>query len=95
MEDQKSQNPTQKSAQKYFAKSAQDETLAKQVRKKERTVTAAKTARLRALRLAKEAADKQEVDRLAARKTAAAASGRRERAPVPKDKPAKLVRMIY
>jgi len=76
-------------------KSAQEETLAKEVRKKERSATAAKTARLRALRLAKEATDKEEADRLAAEKPDAVASARRKRVPASAAKPAKLVRMTY
>jgi len=88
----KPQNSAQKGAQKYFTKSAQDETLAKDLRRKERTVSATKTARLRALRLAKEATDKkEEADKLAATTTVA---------PIPrKHKPAvksvKVVRMSY
>jgi len=53
-------NAAQKSAQHYFKKAdLQPDALAKQVRKKERAASAANTARLRELRLAKEAAEKQ------------------------------------
>ena len=47
-----------KNAQHYFA-DRQSETLAKKLQKKERVAGAANTARLRTLRLAKEAAEKQ------------------------------------
>ena len=57
-------------AQKYFTQSEQRDTLVKQEIEKERAATDAKTAKLRALRLAKEAADKEEADRLAAEQAA-------------------------
>jgi len=86
-------NSAQKVAQKYFAKTAaQDDTLAKQTLKKERAVTAAKTARLRDLRLAKEAQDKEEADRLA-KETGVVPPVRRKRATAVK--PAKMIRMSY
>jgi hypothetical protein len=60
-------NSAQKNAQNYFRKfDLQSDKLAKQTQKKERNAVAANTARLRELRLAKEAAEKQERDRLAA-----------------------------
>ena len=65
MDRHKPQNAAQKSAQTYFTKAAKSDTLAKQTRK-ERSVTETKTAKLRELRLAKEAADKTEAERLAA-----------------------------
>jgi hypothetical protein len=86
-------NAAQKGAQKYFTKTGQDDALAKETRKKERTATAAKTARLRALRLAKEAADKEEADKLAAQKTDTPAPAPRKR--VAAAKPVKFVRMSY
>ena len=56
-------NAAQKSAQQYFKKTdLQPDALAKQLRKKERAAGAANTARLRELRLAKEAAEKQAAD---------------------------------
>jgi hypothetical protein len=62
-----SRNAAQKNAQNYFRKAdAQPETLVKQARKKERVAAAANTAKLRELRLAKEAAEKQDKDNLAA-----------------------------
>jgi hypothetical protein len=88
----KPQNAAQKGAQKYFSKTASDDTLAKQIRKKERSASATKTARLRALRLAKEAADKEEADKLAAQKTDATSAGRKRKAAV---KPVKMLRMTY
>ena len=66
MDQQSKQSNAEKGAQKYFKKEVQDETLAKQARKKERAAGAAKTAKLRALRLAKEAADKEVTDKQAA-----------------------------
>ena len=53
-------------AQKYFTQSEQRDTLVKQEIEKERAATDAKTARLRALRLAKEAADREVAEKLAA-----------------------------
>jgi hypothetical protein len=48
----------EKSAQNHFKKAEQTEMSLKQVRRKERAADAAKTEKLRALRLAKEAQDK-------------------------------------
>jgi hypothetical protein len=53
-------------AQKYFTQSEQRDTLVKQEIEKERAAIDAKTAKLRALRLAKEAADREEAAKLAA-----------------------------
>jgi hypothetical protein len=89
----KPQNSAQKSAQSFFTKSGQDESLAKQTRKKERTAVTAKTAKLRELRLAKEAADKVESDRMAAEHPAPARPERRKRAPVAKAP--KVMRFTY
>jgi hypothetical protein len=52
----------EKSAQNHFTKAEQTEMSLKQVRKKERAADAAKTEKLRALRLAKEAQDKLAAD---------------------------------
>ena len=53
-------NSAQKNAQHYFSKGEpQSDNLAKKLQKKERAAVAANTARLRELRLAKEAAEKQ------------------------------------
>ena len=54
-----------KRAQNHFSASEQRDALVKQEIEKERAATAAKTAKLKALRLAKEAEDKIEADRLA------------------------------
>ena len=98
-ETAKPKNAAQKNAQNYFATAERSETLAKQIRKKDRDNDAAKTARLRGLRLAKEAADKEEAVRLeaeAAALPAAAAPKRPTRSKrAPKVKAAPRVRMIY
>ena len=60
-----STNAANKNAQKYFTKMEQSGTLAKKIRKEERAADAAKTVRLRGLRLAKEAADKAAAEKLA------------------------------
>jgi hypothetical protein len=52
-------------AQKYFTQSEQRDTLVKQEIEKERAAVDAKTAKLRALRLAKEAAEREAADKLA------------------------------
>jgi hypothetical protein len=85
------QDSSEASAQKYFKKAEQSETLAKQVNKKERAASAAKTANLRELRLAKEAADK-----LAAEAAEALAPAKGKRA-VRRPRQAKRasVRMVY
>ena len=89
----KPQNNAQKSAQTFFTKAGQDESLAKQTRKKERTAVATKTAKLRELRLAKEAADKVEADRMAAEHPEPVRPERRKRAPAAKA--AKVMRFTY
>jgi hypothetical protein len=86
-----SQNAAQKNAQHYFKKAEQQpDALAKQTRKKERAASAMNTARLRELRLAKEATDKEVADTLAAENPAAVAAPRHKRAPA-----TKMVRMTY
>jgi len=52
-------------AQNHFAASEQRDALVRKEIEKERAVSAAKTAKLRALRLAKEASDREAADRLA------------------------------
>jgi len=86
-------NAAQKNAQHYFkAAELQSDTLAKKQRKKERVAGEANTARLRELRLAKEAADKQEQDKLAGEASANGVVVRPKRArPVKKS----IVRMSY
>ena len=67
-----SRNAAQKNAQNYFKKAELGlETLVKRARKKERVAIAANTAKLRELRLAKEAAEKQDKDNSAAENGAA------------------------
>ena len=78
------QNAAQKSAQTYFNKTGQDDTSLNKQARKERAATDAKTAKLRALRLAKEAADKEEAERLAAQPGAAAPAPGRKRTTTPK-----------
>ena len=75
-----------KAAQTHFTQSEQRDKLIKQEIEKERAASAAKTARLRALRLAKEATEKEEADRKKAEKATAkakpaAATKRMTRAP--------------
>lgn len=59
----KTPDAARKSAQTYFTHTEQRDKAIKQEIEKERAASAAKTARLRALRLAKEAAEKEEADR--------------------------------
>jgi len=92
MADQNKQ-VARKGAQKYFTQSGYDEKSAREARKKERTMGVAKIAKLRALRLAKEAMDKEEGDKLAAERTAAIISAPCKASS--RSKPAKLVRMRY
>ena len=92
MDQQTKQSTAQKGAQKYFKKEAQDETFAKRTRK-ERATDAAKTAKLRALRLAKEAADKEVADKQAAENGTQPSAARKKRSPPAK--PAGMVRMSY
>lgn len=66
----------QKRAQNHFTASEHRDALVKQEIEKERAATAAKTARLKALRLAKEADDKVEADRLAMIAAAAKAAAK-------------------
>ena len=84
-------NPTRNSTQNgpnYFRKTEQQDNLIKKERKKELAASAAKTAKLRELRLAKEAAEKEEADKLEAPRPAA--RKRESRA-----KPAPMLRLIY
>ena len=85
-------NAAHKNAQDYFKKTElQSDALAKQERKKERVAGAANTARLRELRLAKEAEEKQEKDRLAAEQGGTNPSGERKRVRQTRS----VVRMTY
>ena len=88
------QSSAEKNAQKHFKKAEQSDTSAKRTFKTARAVDAAKTAKLRGLRLAKEAADKDEADKLAAEKTSNGEAPPRPRRKAPKAK-VTMVRMIY
>jgi hypothetical protein len=83
-----SKSAWEKSAQNHFKKAEQAETSLKQVRRKERAADAAKTEKLRALRLAKEAQDK-----LAAETEAQTNAGAKPAARQPRKRGP--VRMIY
>jgi hypothetical protein len=84
-------NAAQRNAQHYFRKTElQPDTLAK-MRKKERIAGAANTARLRELRLAKEAEEQQAKDKLAAEQGTTAPAGQRKRPRAVKS----VVRMSY
>ena len=82
------QNSPQNSAQAYFRKADQTDNLIKKERKKERAASSAKTANLRQLRLAKEAADKEEAEKLQA---AHPAARKRE----PRARRAPMLRLSY
>jgi hypothetical protein len=74
-----------RNAQSHFTHTERRDELVRQEIEKERAATDAKTARLRALRLAKEASDRAEAERLAAERAKAGIaapkpSGRRKRA---------------
>jgi hypothetical protein len=58
------QNSAATNAQKYFRKADQSEATVNQMRRTERQATAAKTAKLRGLRLAKDEADKAATEEL-------------------------------
>jgi hypothetical protein len=74
------QTAAQKNAEHYFRSAEQQpDTLGKQTRKKERAADVKNTARLRDLRLAKEAADKEAADKLAAENPAATPAPSRKR----------------
>jgi len=82
------QNSAQNSAQNYFRKTEQGDDLLKRERKKERAASTAKTANLRELRLAKEAADKAELEKQQAGRPA---SRKRQ----PRAKPTPMLRLTY
>jgi hypothetical protein len=93
MDPHAKQSTAKEGAQKYFRKAQDNETLAKHTRKKERAADATKTAKLRGLRLAKEAEDKAVADKQAAENDVSAPTERRKRSPTVK--PAGMVRMRY
>jgi hypothetical protein len=74
-----------KKAQNHFAASEQRDALVRKEIEKERATSAAKTAKLRALRLAKEASDKEAADKLQVQK--AEVKTRKPRSPKPKRAP--------
>ena len=79
----KRQDAARRKASNYFAQAEQRDKVVRQEIDKERAASAAKTAKLRALRLAKEAADEEAEQKQAAEKAAAKASAeslRRKRA---------------
>jgi hypothetical protein len=82
----------QRNAQQYFKKAElQPEALAKQIRKKERAASAANTAKLRELRLAKEAEEKEARDKSAVDKPGSGVTTPRKRARSGRS----VVRMTY
>jgi hypothetical protein len=93
MNNNTKQNSLQKSAQKYFTNSTQQATTAKDTRRKERNIGAMKIAKLRALRLAKEATDKEAADKIAAQNPVAIPAERRKRGPAVK--PIGMLRLSY
>ena len=88
------QNTAATNSQKYFRKAEQSDASVNQMRRTERQVTAAKTEKLRGLRLAKDEADKaaQEASQ-SADKPEGEPQTRRKR--VAKAKPAHMIRMTY
>jgi hypothetical protein len=89
------QSSAEKNAQKHFKKAEQRDSSSNKTFKTARALDVAKTAKLRGLRLAKEAADKDEADKLAAEKTANGEVAPRARRKTPKVKRVAMVRMIY
>ncbi len=63
---QKSRDAARRKADNHFTATEQRDAMIKSDLAKERTAFDARTIKLRALRMAKEAADKEEADRLAA-----------------------------
>ena len=74
-------------AQNHFTASEQRDTLVRREIEKERAASNAKTAKLKALRLAKEAADKEAADKLAEEKALEKAAKTRVRKTPPKKQP--------
>lgn len=87
------QNKTAANAQKYFRKADQAEASLNQIRRTERHATAAKTAKLRELRLAKDEADKAAEEAVQSAGPPQPEAEPRKR--VAKPKPAAMKRMIY
>lgn len=80
-------------AQRLFAKPGNDESLAKNIAEKSRAAGLAQMARLREQRLAKEAADKAEAEKLASDTPVPSSATKRARKETPK--PPKMMRMTY
>jgi hypothetical protein len=92
MDTRKTRNAAQTSAQSYFTKSANSQETAKKALKKERSAVETKITKLRELRLAKEADERSEAEKIKAEAGPAAAP------PPPKPKApakAKPVRFSY
>lgn len=85
------QNTAATNAQKYFRNAEKTDASVNQIRRTERHATAAKTAKLRELRLAKDEADKaaQEAE------NAGKVEPQTRRKRVAKAKPAHTIRMTY
>ena len=84
-------NAAQKNAQSHFARAEHPSDAFTKIQQRERVAGAANTARLRELRLAKEAAEKRAKDQLAAEHAASGRTPQRKRA-----RPVKsVVRMSY
>jgi hypothetical protein len=93
MDEKTKQSSAQQGAQKYFRKeAAQDDSHAKNVRK-ERAANASKTAKLRALRLEKETADKESADKLSRESPGATSASPRKRSSAVAT--TRMVRMRY
>jgi hypothetical protein len=86
------QKAAAKNAQAYFRGSERDEETAKQIRKKERAADTAKTAKLRQLRLEKEALEKDAADKLSAENGGQPAKPARQKVAARKRT---AVRMVY
>lgn len=92
--DSTRQNSAATNAQKYFRKAEQSDATVNQMRRTERQATAAKTAKLRELRLAKDEADK--ATQQAAESTSQPnTEPRTRRKRTAKAKPAAMTRMTY
>jgi hypothetical protein len=87
-------NTAATNAQKYFRKADQAEASVNQMRRTERQATAAKTAKLRGLRLAKDEADKAAQEAVQSGGTSEA-EPQTPRKRVAKAKPAAMKRMTY
>jgi len=79
----KPNDAARKAAQTHFTQSEQRDKALKQEIEKERAATAAKTARLKALRLAKEASEREEAERRKAAEPKTQPTPRKKRITVP------------